>query len=262
MCVEYDAHGVPKGEKVDLPIENLDQSGFNFEGSYVIRPSNKAPVIWHDKEQNKNRLDLFSFGMVPSWTKNEDQAKKGRYRYANARDDKLLESRMWKPRFQSQRCLIPANGFYEPHHYPKKIQVPGGPKPTYKIPFYFKLKSRDYFCFAGLYDEWAHPNTGEVIKSFSIITTSPNEQMKKIHNGRPRQPVILGEDDYSFWLKPDARPEDYLDANIFLPWPDDDMEHWQVSKQLHYGGNGEEQIQPVDEPVDLDNPEGPQKSLF
>lgn len=262
MCVEYDAHGVGHyvGEG-EFPIDDLGEIDMDFPESYVVRPSNEAPVIWHDAENSKNRIALFSFGMVPEWTKDEKQAREGRYKYANARDDRLVESRMWKPRFASKRCLIPASGFYEPHHYARKIRVPGGPKPTDKIPFYFRLKSSDCFAFAGLYDEWTNKTTGEVIRSFSIITTDPNKQVAKIHNNRPRQPVILNKQDYSFWLDPSARPADYLDANIFLPWPDEDMEHWQVSKQLHYGGSGKEQIKPVDNPVKI-NGSGSQSELF
>lgn len=263
MCVQYDAHSAADNiEQKEYPIDNPGHIDFEVPENYVVRPSNSAPVIWYDPDRQERRLDLFSFGMIPSWTKNEDDAKSGRYKYANARDDRLLESRMWKPRFANQRCLIPANGFYEPHQYPKKVEIPGGPKPTDSIPFYFRLKSSDYFAFAGLYDEWTNKATGEVVKSFSIITTGPNRQMEKIHNKRPRQPVILNREDYAFWIDPDARPEDYLDQNIFTPWPDEDMEHWQVSKQLHYGGNGREQIEPVDNPVDIDTGNGRQADLF
>jgi putative SOS response-associated peptidase YedK len=262
MCVQYDAHGTKAAiEQGEYPFDEASDFEIPFGETYVVRPSNKAPVVWHDRQAHKNRLDAFTFGMVPEWTKDEDQAQKGRYKYANARDDRLLESRMWKPRFQSKRCLIPASGFFEPHHYSREIQVPGGPKPTDKIPFYFRLKSTDHFAFAGLYDEWTNPKTAELWRSFSIITTGPNEQMKKVHNGRPRQPVILNKEDYAFWLDPEAKPADYIDSNIFLPWPDEDMQHWQVSKQLHYGGSGPEQINPVDDPVVI-NGGGQQEDLF
>ena len=255
MCVEYDAHKVTDN-LTEYPIDypDADRADLDIPENYAVRPTNLAPVVWYDPDRNTNRLSLFEFGLVPSWTKGEDQAKSGRYKYANARDDRLLESPMWEPLFESKRCLVPANGFFEPHKYHQKVRVPGGPKPTDSIPFYFKLKSSNHFAFAGLYDEWTNLKTGEIVKSFSIITTDPNKQMEKVHNKNPRQPVILNKENYTFWIDPKVRPKDYLDQNIFTPWPDEDMEYYQVSKQLHYDGTGEELINPVDNPVNLEPP--------
>ncbi|MGD8749763.1 MAG: SOS response-associated peptidase [Balneolaceae bacterium] len=260
MCVYYDAHGI-KHYIGDYGVDKSDQLEIEFEENYVVRPTNKAPIVWHDPEIDKRRASLFEFAMIPSWTKSEADARKNRYKFFNARDDRLMESSLWRPRFESKRCLIPANGFYEPHKYHKKVNQPGGRKPSDSIPFYFRLKSTDYFAFAGLYDEWTHPQTGEVIPTFTIITTDPNRQMERIHNKNPRQPVILHKKDYDFWLNPMVNPSAYFDQNIFLPWPDEDMEHWQVTKQLDYNGTGEELIKPVQTPVDIETT-GEQGNLF
>ncbi|MDZ7680487.1 MAG: hypothetical protein U5J63_01960 [Fodinibius sp.] len=45
-------------------------------------------------------------------------------------------------------------------------------------------------------------------------------------------------------------------------YPEDDMDAWQVTKQFDYGKNDEEVINPVENPVDLDNPTGKQQNLF
>lgn len=258
MCVVYDAHGI-KHYVEDYGVDEAEQLDIDFPENYAVRPTNRAPIVWQDPEQDKRLMSLFEFSMIPSWTKSEEDAKKNRYKFFNARDDKLLDSRLWAPRFKSQRCIIPANGFYEPHKYPEKVDIPGGPKPTDSIPFYFSLKSTDHFAFAGIYDQWTNPDTGEVVPTFTIITTDPNEQMEKIHNKNPRQPVILHKEDYDFWLDPSVRPEDYFNENIFKPWPDDDMQHWQVTKQLDYNGNGEDLIKPVDSPITI-NGNGSRKS--
>ena len=63
------------------------------------------------------------------------------------------------------------------------------------------------FAFAGLADTWANPGTGEVVRSCSIITTSPNEFMKPIHN---RMPAVLPDTEAeTLWTDPGtARLED------------------------------------------------------
>ncbi|MFH5833722.1 SOS response-associated peptidase [Halalkalibaculum sp. DA384] len=247
MCIYYDAHGVKHYIEEEFNIDP-DQIEIEFPDTYKVAPTMPAPVVFKDSDGRK--IELFEFGMMPNWGKAEDK-QKNQYRFFNARDDKLLESGLWKPCFKSRRCIIPANGFYEPHKFHTEIEQPGGRKPSDSIPFYFHLKSRPVFGFAGIWDEWTNKETGEAIKSFSIITTSPNKIIKRIHNKKPRTPLILAREDYDFWLNDPNKPEDYFESGIFEPWPDDDMEAWQVTKSLDYGGNGPELIEPVENPVDI-----------
>lgn len=157
---------------------------------------------------------------------------------------------------------MPANGFYEHHHLSQKIDISGARKPTDKVPYYFKLKSQDIFGFAGLYDEWTDRKTGEVINTFSIITAEPNPLVRKIHNSKERMPLILRKEDYGFWLDWSANPKVYFSQNIFTPCPEDDMEAWQITKELDYRQEGEALTQPVDNPIDLDAANRRQGGLF
>jgi putative SOS response-associated peptidase YedK len=74
---------------------------------------------------------------------------------------------VYKKPFRTQRCLVPATGFYEPD----KIHFSKPPFPWR----YFQLKDQPIFGFAGLYDLWKDPKTGKEIYSYTIITTQPNE---------------------------------------------------------------------------------------
>jgi putative SOS response-associated peptidase YedK len=67
-----------------------------------------------------------------------------------------------------------------------------------KQPYFIRMKDREPFAFAGLWEEWTALESEEV-QSCSIITTDPNELMKPIHN---RMPVILGEQNFATWLDP------------------------------------------------------------
>lgn len=49
--------------------------------------------------------------------------------------------------------------------------------------------------------DWVHPATGEVIQSYSIVTTEANELMSRIHHSKKRMPVILAETNEKDWLE-------------------------------------------------------------
>ncbi|SMO72474.1 SOS response-associated peptidase [Fodinibius sediminis] len=255
MCTFFDSHIHPDklgylfGAKLNIPK--------NFEGRRNTRPTNPSFII-KTGEDGEREVTIHEFGLIPSWSKD----RKLQYSTMNARDDKLMSSNLWRPLFKSKRCIVPVAGFYEHHHLDKEVSIPGGKKPTDKIPYYFTLSSQQAFGLAGLYDHWVDKESGQTIGSFSIITTDPNPVVRKIHNSKERMPTILRKEDYDFWLDKTLNPEDYFDQNIFVPYPEDDMEVWQVSKGLDYGQNDEELIKPVDHPIDLDEIPGTQKGLF
>jgi putative SOS response-associated peptidase YedK len=60
------------------------------------------------------------------------------------------------------------------------------------------MKDDSLFAFAGIWDRWK-PRTGPIVESCAILTTSPNELLRDIHD---RMPVILRPEHYSMWLTP------------------------------------------------------------
>jgi putative SOS response-associated peptidase YedK len=51
-------------------------------------------------------------------------------------------------------------------------------------------------------------NTGEIINSFSIVTTEANETMAMIHNSKKRMPLILDEKGWQEWINPNTTKEE------------------------------------------------------
>ena len=135
-----------------------------------------------------------------------------------ARAETITEKPSFRNPFRGKRCLVPATGFYE------------WQRTTDKTPYYIGLKSREPFCFAGLWDQWVSPD-GEIIRSFTIITTAPNELMAAIHD---RMPVILHRDDEQRWLNPKADPSL---ADLLEPFPAGLMVAWPVSKLVNSPAN-------------------------
>ena len=64
------------------------------------------------------------------------------------------------------------------------------------------------FSFAGLWDKWADKGTGEVLLTFTIITTEANELVRPIHN---HMPVILSPEAEELWLYEHEKQENLLD---------------------------------------------------
>src|SRR6185369_16495767 len=140
-----------------------------------------------------------------------------------ARGETIAEKPSFRGSFKYKRCLIPADGFYE-------WQAKAGAKT--KIPHFIHMKDRKPFAFAGLWDEWHSPD-GATLRTFTIITTEPNELMSKLHN---RMPVILDKKDYADWLDAAPRTPDSL-LPLIKPFPADRMSAYPVSTMVNTPNN-------------------------
>ena len=136
--------------------------------------------------EKKKELGYFRWGLVPFWAKDVKDAAK--YSLINARGEEILEKRSYSGPFKKRRCIVPLTGFYEWERT----------KDT-KRPFAISMKDDSIMSVAGVWEHWVSKDTGEIVDSFSIITTSANSFMEKIHD---RMPVILSKDDEQDWLDP------------------------------------------------------------
>ncbi|HQN49343.1 MAG TPA: SOS response-associated peptidase, partial [Caldisericia bacterium] len=113
-------------------------------------------------------------------------------------------------------CLIPSNGFYE---WKKEEKT--------KTPYLITLKDMEIFSFAGIFD--IYKDEENEIMSFSIITTEPNNKIKKIHD---RMPVILDKEREKIWLDYEYKGYDNL-INFLTPFPDDLLDIFEVSNLVN-----------------------------
>ncbi len=70
-----------------------------------------------------------------------------------------------------------------------------------KQKYLLTLPGEEAFAFAGLWNTWTNKSTGEVLNTYTIITTAANELMSEIHNTKKRMPVILNPEMEKDWLK-------------------------------------------------------------
>jgi putative SOS response-associated peptidase YedK len=132
--------------------------------------------------------------------------------------------------FERRRCLVPVDNFYE---WRKTA--------TGKQPYALALADRGIMALADLWENW-HSPAGEWMRSFAIVTTTPNQLCAEIHN---RMPVILKPDAWPVWLGEEPAGEPQLKA-LLAPYPAGDMISWPVSARVgNVRNNDSSLIEPV-----------------
>ncbi len=205
---------------------------------YNIAPTQPVLAVANDAP---DRYDYFFWGLVPPWAKDTSVGS----RMINARGETLAERPAFRNAYRRRRCLIPVDGFYEW----KKSPDPKGKK----TPMYVRMKSREPFAFAGLWETWTSPD-GSPLRSCTIITTSPNQLMSTMHD---RMPVILPREKFDAWLEGGERSPEELDP-LLVPYQDDAMEAGPVSTLVNSPKNeGPGCVAPPDEPMPEETPPPP-----
>jgi len=212
-------------------------AAFAFDPHYNIGPGTWAPVIT-DAEPGK--LQLFQFGLTPFWAKQRmylfNARSDGDHNIENDRAYTGAKGIIQKPAFRkairSQRCLVIADAFIE-----------GTTAEKLSKPFLVHLApGRRPFAFAGIWDSWIDRSTGEIVSSFAIITTTPNDVLAAIPHHR--SPVILSRDQEKDWLNQEAPLSDI--TAMLRPFEEAGMNAYPISKDIkNPRGNTPDLIKPI-----------------
>ncbi|MCB9195082.1 MAG: SOS response-associated peptidase [Flavobacteriales bacterium] len=191
----YRTHGGKDAEPIIQDIlkdlKRLNPNNPLYEYFHVSGFQHPKLVIVKDN----GKLAVAQWGLVPSWVKDQAAKEKLWNSTLNARGETIFEKPSFKQAARTGRCLIYVDGFYESHHL-------GGN--TY--PYFFAPKDPDQlFILGGISSEWVDKETGEIIETFSIVTTPANELFKLVHNNpklpEPRMPLVLSEEEAKQWLE-------------------------------------------------------------
>ena len=184
---------------------------------------------------------LLRWGLVPFWVKDKDSANQLMNRTLNARGETIFEKPSFRASAKSKRAVLYLNGFYEHHHKNKKT-----------FPYHVSRKDGEPFPVACLFDEWVDKTTGEILPTFSIVTTAANPLMARIHNNPKakdsRMPVILSDDEVDIWLDPAATKEEI--EKLIDPYPEEELKAYTVGKLRGKEaiGNNKEVLEEVEYP--------------
>ncbi|WPL15702.1 hypothetical protein Thiowin_00616 [Thiorhodovibrio winogradskyi] len=170
---------------------------------YNIAPGSRM-LACRSRADIQRELASFHWGLVPSWAKD----RKLGYKTFNARAETVAEKPSFRAAFKHRRCLIPADAFYEWQ------TTPNG-----KQPFAFRRWDEQPMTFAGLWEQWTEPSSGERLESATIIVTNANPLVAAVHD---RMPVMIDPKDWDQWLHPGEADENRL-KRLFQPCPGDAM---------------------------------------
>lgn len=189
----------------DILNEQYHVSAFTFP---------KYPIITTSDE-----IQVFNWGLIPFWTKDEANADEIRRMTLNARADTIFEKPSFREPIMKKRCIVPSTGYFEWRH-----------EGTKKIPYYIYLKDEPIFSMAGIYDRWLDKETGEEHSTFSIITTDTNPLTDYIHNTKHRMPAILSKDNEEKWLNPNLTKQEI--ATFLHPYEADKMDAYVIENDF------------------------------
>lgn len=180
MCDRYSFFGTVDMLNDSFGIESMDSEPIE---NFNISPSQFVPVVLSDED--RIQLKHFHWGLIPSWA--NDATIGGLM--INARDDSLPVMPCFKHPFRCQRCLIPANGYFD-----------WSSEKGRKQPFFITGKNDKLLGFAGLWEQWMDAAGENKIESFTIITT---DAIPAVAHLSGRMPVILTKEAHQAWLDPD-----------------------------------------------------------
>jgi putative SOS response-associated peptidase YedK len=207
MCGRF-AQAIPLGR---LKMTGLfDEADLDYIESFNVAPSHYAAVVL--MKEGRRLLSMKKWGLVPSWSKDDKMGS----RLINARGETLKDKPSFRNAFRKRRCIIPVSGFYEWHT-----------EAGVKKPFFIRMRGKgadDPMLIAGLHESWNRPD-GEVLETFTIITTDACEKLKVIHD---RMPVVILPENINRWLDDSLLPHD-IERHI-KHVDDDEIEFYPVSE--------------------------------
>jgi len=207
------------------------QSGFHRGNLFIIPqdyPNEILPAMW---------------GLIPNHEALDIEGFRKKYNTLNAKSETVFNSRTYSDSIKEKRCLILADGFFEPHKYNNN-----------SYPYFCHQKEHSLFAFAGIYTQ-----LDDELFSCSILTQKANDFFAEIHNEKKRMPLVLDSDFESQWLRNDLSSQK-VKSLIKVGFTKDEFYAYTVSKDLFkpkHNSNTRASLIPVEYP-EL----GSQQSLF
>ena len=153
-----------------------DELGTRFN----VAPTDDAYVVV--QRGARRAITAYRWGLVPHWSDDLKAAA----RMINARAETITSSPAFRGAFDRRRCVVPVDSFYE-------WKREGAVRQPYRV---VRSDGRP-MALAGLWAGWHDPETEQVRRTFTIVTTTPNAVVADLHD---RMPVILADGSWERWL--------------------------------------------------------------
>jgi putative SOS response-associated peptidase YedK len=187
-----------------------DGAAPNLQAHYNVAPTDSVSVV-RSSTGGTTELISMRWGLVPWWWKKPLKQLPASF---NARAESVADKPMFRDAFKRHRCIIPASGYYE------WLKRPDG-----RQPYFISAADGGVLSFAGLWDRWKNPETGEPVISCTIIVTDANVLTRPIHD---RMPVVLDKADIRPWLSGEAG------VKLLKPTAEDRLRMWPISRRVNH----------------------------
>jgi putative SOS response-associated peptidase YedK len=181
MCDRYVLPDQVAAEREFLPA----LAWWKFAAKFNVAAQQYVPAIRIHDGQAEGMM--MRWGLIPSWAEGKPTADPA----ASIDMDHMEDSNIYRmPWLGSQRCILPASGFYA-------WQLTSA---NYRQPYFVRLTNRSVFGVAAVWDR-SVSEEDDVIESCSIIRVPANALLADIANSDGRMPAILRRRDYDTWLR-------------------------------------------------------------
>lgn len=196
-------------EAKDIEIRYDAIVAIDYKPRYNVSPTQAIPIIL---DESPNKITFARWGFKRDWAGHP---------MINARSEEIEKNKVFHKSFESRRCLVPADSYYE-----------WKPSPQGKIPHRVMLKDESIFSMAGVWEKI----DGQIYAA--IITTKPNPLVGKLHH---RMPAILEKKDEMAWLEKGGH-------EFIKPYSMEEMKYYRVSKEINSSRHDrEEYIKPAEQ---------------
>ena len=170
----------PTSELAEIfDAENLaEENGPRFN----VAPTDPASVVV--QRDDRRAITTYRWGLIPHWAPDAKIAG----RTFNARAETVGSLPAFRDAFARRRCLVPVDSFYEWRREGSTRQ-----------PFRIVRADGKPLVLAGLWASWRDPSSGELRRTFTIVTTTANRQLTDLHD---RMPVVVPREAWAQWLDP------------------------------------------------------------
>jgi putative SOS response-associated peptidase YedK len=172
-----------------MMFEALDTTASGVAIDYNVAPTDPVPVVRNSQTMRGRVLAVARWGLLPPWATDRRAAS----RMINARAETVATSRAFARPFATNRCLIPAAGWYE---FGASTH-PG----IRKQPYFMTHPDGSPVVFGGIWSMWTPPEQPDAedgrILTCSIVTTAAIGPLQGVHD---RMPLILDRERWSDWL--------------------------------------------------------------
>jgi putative SOS response-associated peptidase YedK len=163
-------------------------------GHYNVAPTDAAAIVV--ERDHRRAITSYRWGLIPHWATDARIAA----RTFNARAETVGSMPAFRDAFRRRRCLVPVDSFYEWRR-----------EGTVRQPYRIVREDGRPLALAGLWAGWRDVATGEVRRTFTIVTTTASSRIAELHD---RMPVVVSPEAWSIWLNPE--PTDLGELHALL----------------------------------------------